>query len=79
MEQKLVLDPQKFAQIVVQSQPVSGSSEEEIVKNKLKLYLTAYVIVEKFNKLENRAFYNSEVKKHNVPKLFKNIRDISVY
>ncbi|MCO7124724.1 hypothetical protein NIE88_02895 [Sporolactobacillus shoreicorticis] len=79
MDEKFVLDPNKFAESVIRSQTVAGNNEEEIVKNKLKLYLTAYVIAGKFNKLENRAFYNKETHKEDYGKVLKNIKDLGIY
>lgn len=79
MEDKFNLDPNRFAEGVISSQTVAGNNEEEIVKNKLKLYLTAYVIADKFNKLENRAFYNKEIRQEDYKKVFKNIKDLGIY
>ncbi|GAF41932.1 hypothetical protein FC83_GL002203 [Agrilactobacillus composti DSM 18527 = JCM 14202] len=53
------LDPKKFANLVVSSHDVSDDlSPEKIVKRKLTLYLTALMIAERFNQLENRDLRN---------------------
>ncbi|CAM3067255.1 hypothetical protein [Lactiplantibacillus plajomi] len=53
----LKLDQRKFADMIVKSHQVSDDLDPEaIVKRKLTLYLTAYYLAEKFNKLEDAHF-----------------------
>ena len=77
MDEKLTIDPAKFAETVILSQKCSGDNDEEIAKANLTLYITAYMLAEKFNRLENRAFFN----KDNIEfqKIIKNIIDIGFY
>lgn len=56
------LDKAEFAKLVVQSMPGSKSTDpERIAKEKLILYLTAYVLASQFNTMELQ--YSSEDKK----------------
>lgn len=77
MDEKLNIDPAKFAEIVVLSQKCDGNNDEEIAKANLTLYITAYMLAEKFNKLENRAFFNKD--NTEFQKIIKNIIDIGFY
>lgn len=53
------LDPKEFAKMVVTTHEVSDSLDPEaIVKRKLTLYLTAMIVAEKFNHLEQASFKN---------------------
>ncbi|WP_270333255.1 hypothetical protein [Ligilactobacillus acidipiscis] len=58
---KILLNPEKFAEMIVSSHQVSDDLEpEKIIKRKLTIYLTAILIAEKFNKLENRDLSKSD-------------------
>ncbi|GBG95883.1 hypothetical protein LFYK43_23420 [Ligilactobacillus salitolerans] len=54
-EGKILLDPEKFAEMIVASHTVSDDLDAEvIVKRKLTIYLNAILIAERFNSLEKR-------------------------
>jgi len=61
----LSLDPRKFAEMVISSHQVSDDLDPEaIVKRKLTLYLSAYYLADRFNKLENAHFEGALDSKH---------------
>ncbi|PFN96372.1 hypothetical protein COJ85_24605 [Bacillus sp. AFS076308] len=57
---KLTIDAEKFAYTVVSSHHVENEMPEDIAKKQLTLYLTAYWLAERFNKLEAQSFENME-------------------
>ena len=56
------IDPEKFAYTVISTNHVDSNSTEEIAKKQLALYLTSYLLAEKFNNLETQNFENIEGK-----------------
>ena len=59
---KMKIDAEKFAYAVISSHHVKSDSPEEIGKKQLTLYLIAYCLAERFNKLEAQSFGNMERK-----------------
>ncbi|MBT2729524.1 hypothetical protein J7E63_21780 [Bacillus sp. ISL-75] len=57
---KLTIDAEKFAYTVLSSHHVESGVPEDIAKKQLTLYLTAYWLAERFNKLEAQSFENME-------------------
>lgn len=71
----LKLEPRKFAEMIVASHTVSdGMDPEAIVKRKLTLYLTAYYLAERFNKLEDAHFKGAITGDH-YQELLKELKD----
>ncbi|WP_332239109.1 hypothetical protein [Sporolactobacillus sp. KGMB 08714] len=57
MPQQMEIDPRRFAELIIQSQPSHGNDPEKIVKEKLTLYLVAEMLAEKFNELEAQMLH----------------------
>jgi hypothetical protein len=55
-DKQMKIDAEKFAYTVISSHHVEGDALEEIAKKQLTLYLTAYGLAERFNKLETQSF-----------------------
>lgn len=57
MSDKIKIDPEKFAYEAMKAYQINPQdSTERTAKNQLYLYLEAYFLVEKFNKLEANNF-----------------------
>ncbi|ETY72455.1 hypothetical protein [Lactiplantibacillus fabifermentans] len=71
----LSLDRRKFAEMVVSSHQVSDELDPEaIVKRKLTLYLSAYYMADRFNKLEDAHFQGGMSSAH-YQKLLNELKD----
>lgn len=71
----LSLDRRKFAEMVVSSHQVSDDLDPEaIVKRKLTLYLSAYYLADRFNKLEN-AHFEGALNSERYQKLLNELKD----
>jgi len=71
----LTLDQRKFAEMVVMSQNIPNDLDPEtIVKQKLTLYLSAYYLAERFNKLEG-AHFEGEISTDHYQKLMQQLKD----
>ncbi|WP_047999884.1 hypothetical protein [Lactiplantibacillus herbarum] len=71
----LTLDKRKFAEMVVMSQNIPNDLDPEtIVKQKLTLYLSAYYLAERFNKLEG-AHFEGEISTDHYQKLMQQLKD----
>lgn len=55
-KEKLQIDPEKFARAVVSGSDLKSDDDLRASKNALKRYLTAYLLIEDFNKLEKDSF-----------------------
>lgn len=74
-DNNLKLDQRKFAEMVVASHRVSDELDPDaIVKRKLTLYLTAYYLAERFNKLED-AHFKGEITNDHYQKLLQELKD----
>nr|WP_234002730.1 hypothetical protein [Lactobacillus sp. CBA3605] len=74
-DNNLALNRHKFAEMVVNSHRVSDDLDPEaIVKRKLTLYLTAYYMAERFNKLEDGHFHGEMGTAH-YQKLLQQLKD----
>jgi len=53
---KVVIDPDSFARAVVSGSNLKAEDDIRASKDALKRYLTAYLLIEKFNDLESEPF-----------------------
>ncbi|MHC9533482.1 hypothetical protein ACVQ8P_05280 [Dellaglioa sp. BT-FLS60] len=53
---KLKIDPEEFAKLVMQSESCLRDTPEATAKANLTLFLTAKVLAERFNDIEEEAF-----------------------
>lgn len=56
MSDKIKIDPNRFALAVVSGSQLEKKDDTKASKDALKRYLTAYYLIEKFNKLEAKQF-----------------------
>ncbi|MFB9769218.1 hypothetical protein [Lactiplantibacillus modestisalitolerans] len=54
-KQKIQINPDKFARAVVSGSNLKAEDDTRASKDALKRYLAAYVLIEKFNKLESES------------------------
>lgn len=57
------IDPEKFAELVLQSNPSKSEDPEDIAKDALELYINAYRLAERYANLSANAFDTCEVLK----------------
>ncbi|WP_334333065.1 hypothetical protein [Companilactobacillus sp. HBUAS59544] len=55
-KEKIKINPDKFARAVIAGSKFESEGDIEISKEALKRYLTAYLLIEDFNKLEAEPF-----------------------
>lgn len=55
MVKKMKIDPDKFARAVVSGSAITESDDVKASKQALKRYLSAYLLIEDFNKLEKET------------------------
>lgn len=77
MEKKMKINAEKFAYAVISSQSYENMLSEDIAKQQLTLYLSAYWLAEKFNDLESQSFKNME--KHEYERLMEKISRMRVF
>lgn len=57
------IDPEKFAELVLQSNPSKSEDSEDIAKEALELYVNAYRLAERYAQLSSNALDTCEVLK----------------
>ena len=57
------IDPEKFAELVLQSNPSKSENPEDVAKEALELYINAYRLAERYAHLSSNAFDTCEVLK----------------
>lgn len=55
------INPEKFAELVLQSNPSKSEDPEDIAKDSLELYINAYRLAERYANLSSNAFDTCEV------------------
>ncbi|MGO5695593.1 hypothetical protein ACTQLB_01625 [Staphylococcus aureus] len=55
------IDPEKFAELVVMSNPSKFEDAEDIAKESLKLYINAYRLAERYSTIATNCYYTAEV------------------
>ncbi|RIP33494.1 hypothetical protein BUZ14_10310 [Staphylococcus gallinarum] len=57
------IDPQKFADLVVTANPSKHNNAEDIAKDSLELYITAYRLAERHSNISTNCYDTAEVLK----------------
>ncbi|MBU5266735.1 hypothetical protein [Virgibacillus proomii] len=65
MGKEIKLDPKEFANLVISNYQSSSKEFEVIAKEHLTLYLTAYMLIERFNELEKENLYGVSMEEFN--------------
>ncbi|CAC8415080.1 Uncharacterised protein [Staphylococcus aureus] len=55
------IDPEKFAELVVMSNPSKFEDAEDIAKESLKLYINAYRLAERYSTIATNCYDTAEV------------------
>ena len=83
-KEKISIDPEKFAQQFIASVKFDFNEKEleSMAKKELAAYLSAYFLVEKFNKIESENFVKSQP--HDLSELgfnalLKHVADLNKY
>ena len=50
------IDPEKFAELVVKSNPSKSKDAEDIAKESLELYINAYRLVERYSNIATNCY-----------------------
>ena len=57
------IDPEKFAELVVTSNPAESDDAEDIAKESLILYINAYRLAEKYANIATNCYDTAEILK----------------
>ena len=55
------IDPEKFAELVVKSNPSKSEDAEDIAKESLELYINAYRLAERYSNIANNCYDTAEI------------------
>lgn len=55
------IDPEKFAELVVSSNPSKSEDVEDIAKDSLKLYINAYRLAERYANIATNCYDTAEI------------------
>ena len=55
------IDPEKFAELVVSSNPAKSDEPEDIAKESLTLYINAYRLAERYSNIATNRYDTAEI------------------
>lgn len=55
------IDPEKFAELVVTSNPSKSEDAEDIAKESLELYINAYRLAERYSNIATNCYDTAEI------------------
>ncbi|MBU8568537.1 hypothetical protein KM914_19355 [Virgibacillus pantothenticus] len=65
MKKEIKLDPEDFAKQVIHNYQSTSKEFETIAKEHLTLYLISYMLIERFNNLEEKNLYGISLEEFN--------------